>query len=121
MLPNTVDGLDTLFHKLFHEFTQLGKVENRNELVFLLDVMVRRQLIPPSTYKQLNNMLAKSLVDDNSVDQDDAKDVIEYIDQEIKHDEKKEVKVEPDDVTKLIQSTVKYVTSDDDKELQDLL
>ena len=27
VLPNTVEGLETLFRKLFHEFTQLEKVE----------------------------------------------------------------------------------------------
>ena len=111
VLPNTVEGLETLFHKLFREFTQLGKVENRNELVFLLDVMVRRELITPSEYEQLNNILANSLVDDK----DDEKEDLEYIDEEIKNDEKKEVKVEQDEFKRLIQST------DDDKELQDLL
>ena len=90
VLPNTIEGLEKLFHKTFHEFTQLGKVENRNELLFILDVMVRRQLITPSEYEQLNNMLANSLADDDdSVDQDDEEEDPDNIDEENEKDGKR--------------------------------
>ena len=41
-LPTTVGGLQRRFHELYIEFTRQGKHEHRNELVFLLDELLRK-------------------------------------------------------------------------------
>ena len=60
-LPATVEGLQRLFHELYKEFTRQGKHEHRNELVFLLDELLRKDGINREDYTQLNNILAESL------------------------------------------------------------
>ena len=42
-LPATVEGLRKLFHELYTKFTQQGKHEHRNEVVFLFDELLRQQ------------------------------------------------------------------------------
>ena len=42
-LPATVEGLRKRFHELYTEFTQQGRHEHRNGLVFLLDELLRQQ------------------------------------------------------------------------------
>ena len=44
-LPKTIKGLEKRFNERFVEFTRHGKHENRNELVALLDEMLRRDVI----------------------------------------------------------------------------
>ena len=60
-LPATEEGLRRCFHELHKEFTRQGKREHRNELVFLLDELLRRGGINREEYTQLNNILAESL------------------------------------------------------------
>ena len=48
-------GLENRFKKLFHEFTNEKKLENRTELVFLLDEMLRQKYITPEEYESFNN------------------------------------------------------------------
>ena len=48
-LPATVDGLLKIFNKLYKEFTQ-GNHEHRNELVALLDELLRQNGISREEY-----------------------------------------------------------------------
>ena len=59
-LPTTLEGLKKRFNKLYGEFMG-GEVENRNELVYLLDEMLRRDCISNGDFQTLNNALAQSL------------------------------------------------------------
>ena len=58
LLTNRV-GLENRFKKLFHEFTNEKKLENRTELVFLLDEMLRQKYITPEEYESFNNELTE--------------------------------------------------------------
>ena len=60
-LPATVEGLRERFHELYTEFTRQGKHEPINELVFLLDELLRQQGIDREEYTIFNNTHAKSL------------------------------------------------------------
>ena len=60
-LPKSVKGLKKRFNTRFVEFTRQGKHENRNELVALLDEMLRRKAIERDEYKRLNDLIASSL------------------------------------------------------------
>ena len=68
-LSATVDGLLKRFNKLYKEFTQ-GRHEHRNELVALLDELLRQNDISREEYTRRNNVIAKSL--DAAADDDDA-------------------------------------------------
>ena len=71
-LPATVDGLLKRFNKLHKEFTQERHEHHRNELVALLDELLRQNGISREEYTRRNNVIAKSL--DAAVDDDDAND-----------------------------------------------
>ena len=60
-LPATVDGRADRVNQLFKEFIRQGKHEHRNELVFLLDELLRQDDINRDEYVQVNNILAESL------------------------------------------------------------
>ena len=60
-LPKSVKGLEKRFNTRFVEFTRQGKHENRNELVALLDELLRRKAIERDEYKRLNDLIASSL------------------------------------------------------------
>ena len=71
-LPKTVKGLEKRFNTRFVEFTRHGKHEHRNELVALLDEMLRKNAIKRNEYMKLNDLIASSLPDDgNETDIDD--------------------------------------------------
>ena len=60
-LPKSIKGLQKRFNTRFVEFTRHGKHEHRNELVALLDEMLRRKVIERDEYTRLNNLIASSL------------------------------------------------------------
>ena len=60
-LPASIDVLAERFNKLSKEFMRQEKHEHRNELVFLLDELLRQDGINRDEYAQYNNMLAESL------------------------------------------------------------
>ena len=60
-LPATVEELSVRFNKLFCEFIRQKKHEHSNELVFLLDELLRQEAIDRDVYTQLNALLAESL------------------------------------------------------------
>ena len=61
LLPITRIGLEKRFIKLFYEFTKQKKLENRTELVLLLDEMLRHEYITPLEYESFNTILADSI------------------------------------------------------------
>ena len=95
LLTNRI-GLEKRFKKLFHEFTKEQKLENRSELVFLLDEMLRQEYVTQEEYESFNNVLAESL--ENKDD---------------KVDEQKE----KDNFLKVIQSTTSFIIKNDKEEL----
>ena len=108
-LPATVDGLYKRFKKLFCEFMRNGKHENRNEIVFLLDELLRQNGIPREAYTQVNNLLAESLGSGSE-------------EEEEKDDAEMEVQEPTDgDVKTLSASTTEHIIQDDKVELMDLL
>ena len=56
-----VEGLRWRFKKLFCKFIHDKKHKNRNEIVFILDELLRQEAISQETYTQVNNLLAESL------------------------------------------------------------
>ena len=67
-LPATVDGLADRFNQRFKECRRQGKHEHRNELVFLLDELLREDDINQAEYAQLNKMLAESLDEEDEIE-----------------------------------------------------
>ena len=110
ILPATVEGLQQRFKKLFCEFIRKKKHENRNELVFILDELLRQEAISQETYTQVNNLLAGSLGDDGSEEMDVDAD-----------DTSGNEESEEDVVTNLVQSTTADIILHDKKELVELL
>ena len=102
-LPATVEGLRKRFHELYTEFPLEGKHEHRNELVFLLDELLRKGGINREEYRQLNNTLAESLGSG-----------IELAEEDKTEDDK-------GNLQKLIQSTIEYSIQHDKKELLELM
>ena len=107
-LPATVDGLVERFSELFKEFIREGKHEHRNELVFLLDELLRQEGIDLDQYNQLNTMLAESLDEE---------------DDDVKEEEEMAVDAEDEDdeVKKVIQTTFHDIIQHDEEELMELL
>ena len=59
-LPSTIEGLTIRFNKLLYEYQNERKLQNRNELVFILDEMLRQEFIDKYDYTLLNNIIDKS-------------------------------------------------------------
>ena len=99
-LPVTVDGLADRFSQLFKEFMRQGKHEQRNELVFLLDVLLRQDGINRYEYTRLNNMLAESLESETEIEstKDEAAESTTMEDEEVEGK-----------LRKLIRSTTDYL------------
>ena len=60
ILPDTIEGIRERFNDLFVEFVRKGKLENRSELEFLLDELLRQDAIDPTEYTQLNTRLTET-------------------------------------------------------------
>ena len=95
LLPITRIGLEKRFSKLFHEFTKQKKLENRPELMLLLDAMLRHEYITLLEYESFNTVL---------------------------EDSPPLAKVrEKDDIWKLIQSTTRELIKNDKEEVSKLI
>ena len=111
-LPTTVEGLRRRFHELYTEFTRQRKHEHRNELVFLLDELLRQEGINREEYKHLNSILAESLGSgigvggEEPLEKDNAED---------------EVKSRVEKINTLIRSIGEYSIQDDKKDLLELM
>ena len=103
-----MEGLRKRFPELYTQFMRQEKHEHRNELVFLLDELLRQRCIDREEYKILNNILAKSLgsgIADE--EQDDDKESANVEDDSVAEEDKVEfADKSPDEKIKtLIQST----------------
>ena len=59
-LTDTIEGVRDRFNELYVEFMRHNKHEHRNELMFLLDEVLRQGTIPPTEYTQLNTGLTEA-------------------------------------------------------------
>ena len=110
-LPATPLKLRERFDKLFFEFARDGRLDNRNELVCLLDEMKRQESIPEDDYIKFNIFLSKSLphsrggsgIGDSSDETGGGgKDM------------------EVDDFKQMVRSSTKYIVKNDHRELEKL-
>ena len=60
-LPETVDGLANRLNRLYPKFKLEKKQEQRNELVAILDELLRQDELTREGYTKLNNDMAKCL------------------------------------------------------------
>ena len=114
-----MEGLRKRFHELYTEFAREGKHEHRNELVFLLDELLRQGGVNRSEYKQLNNVLAESLGTGKEEEGEE-----EEVNEESANEEEEsaeEDKTEDESVKKLIQATVEYLIQHGKTELLELM
>ena len=82
------------------EFVRKGKHENRNELEFLLDELLRQSAIDPTEYTQLNTRL---------------------IEEEDLTTDKEEKEEEDEEEENMTNATIQYFILHDKEELQDLM
>ena len=59
-LPGTIEGVRDRFNQLYVEFMRHNKHEHTNELMFLLDEMLRQGAITPTEYAQLNTSITEA-------------------------------------------------------------
>ena len=67
-LPATKEGLRQRFYELYYEFTQNKK--GRDELVFVLDEMLRTKLIDMEEYTKVNEILSATLDEPEEFDRE---------------------------------------------------
>ena len=127
-LPATIEGLCERLRTLWTEFTRQGKHEHRNEIVFLLDELLRQEGINRDDYNKLNNLLAESLGSGIDTAAESPKEEVmevaevpEYEDESSKDEEETDPDNETSPLKKLIQSTFEYLIQPDKKELMELI
>ena len=103
ILPDTVEGIRDRFNELYVGFVRKGKHENRNELEFLLDELLRQGALDPSEYTQLNTRLTEE--EDLTTDKE----------------EKEEEEEEDEEEENMTNATIQYLILHDKEELQDLM
>ena len=123
-LPATIEGLCERFRTLWTAFTRQGKYEHRNEIMFLLDEVLRQEAIIRDDYTKLNNILAESLgsgIDAAESPKEEAmeEEVPEYAEESSK--DKTDLDGETSQLKKLVQSTFEYSIQPDKKELIELI
>ena len=60
-LPSDIKGLTTKLHLLLAEFAAGNKTSTRNEIVFILDELLKRKKISRKEYREINSYLSKCL------------------------------------------------------------
>ena len=75
-LPGTIEGVRDRFNQLYVEFMRHNNHKHTNELMFLLDEMLRQGAITPTEYTQLNTGLteAANLKTDEAEKEEDSDD-----------------------------------------------
>ena len=103
-LPDSIEGVPDRFNKLYVEFMRHNKHEDTNELVLLLDEMLRQGAITPTEYAQLNTSLteAADLRTDEAEKEEDSDD-------------------DDDEEQNLMKSAVDYIIQHDKEELLQLM
>ena len=102
ILPDTVEGIRDRFNELYVEFVRKKKHENRNELEFLLDELLRQGALDPTEYTQLNTRLTEA--EDLTTDK-----------------EEKEEEEEDEEEENMTNAAIQYLILHDKEELQDLM
>ena len=59
-LPDTIEGVRDRFNQLYVEFMRHNNHKHTNQLVFLLEEMLRQGAITPTEYAQLNTSLTEA-------------------------------------------------------------
>ena len=59
-LSDTIEGARDRFNELYVEFMRHNKHEHTNELMYLLDEMLRQGAITPTEYTRLNTSLTEA-------------------------------------------------------------
>ena len=105
ILPDTVEGIRDRFNELYVGFVRKKKHENRNELEFLLDELLRQGALDPSEYTQLNTRLTEE--EDLTTDKEEK--------------EEEEEEEEDEEEENMTNATIQYLILHDKEELQDLM
>ena len=90
VLPSTLEGLSKRFNELLREYNLDGKYEHRNELVFLLDEMLRQEGINREEYEKLYNEIVSiasregNQIEDENIEKSTVKAIIQYDVKELK-------------------------------------
>ena len=102
ILPHTIEGIRDRFNELYVAFVRKGKRENRTELEFLLDELLRQGAIDPTEYTQLNTglMVKEDLTTDK---------------------EEKEETDEDKEEENMTNTAIQFLILHDKEELQDLM
>ena len=81
ILPDTIEGIRDRFNELYVGFVRKGKYENRTELEFLLDELLRQGAIDPTEYTQLN--IGLTVKEDLTTDKEEKEETEEDKEEEI--------------------------------------
>ena len=100
--PIRFEGIRDRFNELYVGLVRKRKHENRNELEFLLDELLRQGALDPTEYTQLNTRLTKE--EDQTIDK-----------------EEKEEEEEDEEEENMTNATIQYLILHDKEELQDLM
>ena len=91
ILPSSLEGLTERFNKLIREYNLEKKYEHRNELVFLLDEMLRQNGISREEYEKLNNKIVEIAsreekeIEDENIEKSTVKSIIQHDVKELKN------------------------------------
>ena len=102
ILPDTIEGIRDRFDELYVGFVREKRHENRNELEFLLDAMLRQGAIDHTEYTQLNTRLTQT--EDLAIDKE-----------ETEGDE------EDDEEDNMTNAAIQYLILHDKEELEHLM
>ncbi len=114
-LPSTVNGLAARFNEHFPLFWNDKKYQYRNELVSILDDLLRQDGITHDTYRKINGLLSLSI--GHGVEESEEQD-------EEKEEEEPEASGEQEDDNELeskISDTLEYLIRHDRREIEELL
>ena len=100
-LPDTIEEVRDRFNQLYVEFMRHNKHEHTNELMFLLDEMLRQGAITPIEYAQLNTGLTEAA--------------------DLRTDEAEKAEDRDDEEQNLMKSAVDYIIQHDKEELLQLM
>ena len=101
ILPDTIEGIRDRFSELYVGFVRKKKHENRNELEFLLDELLRQNVIDPTEYTQLNTRLTEA--------------------EDLTTDKEEEEEAEDEEEENMTNAAIQYLMLHDKEELEDLM
>ena len=122
-LPPTVNGLAARFNEHFPLFWNDKKYQYRNELVSILDNLLRQDGITRDTYNKANGLLSLS-IGHGIVEEEEPEEASEEgEDEKMEEDEAEDEKMEEDDneLESKISDTLEYLIRYDRREIEELL